>query len=255
MQQTMAHGRIPIPRFLRPDPDQPERNAIRLGQYVHFCMTDTAAVFLDLARDAYIGIGGREAELIRTVSHNREISRSAMSQLTRVLAAHGLLADNHAVGRHFVPATPPPCRGPLLDLDADIELRALLRIDPKHIWRLFRAIAATVINFRFGSLRRAVDRIQRRRKHGATGVIDLRSARVHVGHFLLLRPLFYAARGRCLFDSLVLVEFLSYYGLYPNLVLGVRTNPFKAHCWVEGDGFVFNDNPAITGGFAAILVA
>jgi len=219
-------------------------------------MTDTAAVFLDLARDAYIGIGGHEAELVRTVSHNREISPNAMSQLTRVLAAHGLLAEDHAVGRHFVPATPPSCRGPLLDLDADIELRALLRIDPKHIWRLFRAIAATVFIFRFGSLRRAVTRIQRRKKkYGATGVIDLTSACVHVGHFLLLRPLFYAARGRCLFDSLVLVEFLSYYGLYPNLVLGVRTNPFKAHCWVESDGFIFNDNPAITRGYAAILVA
>lgn len=48
--------------------------------------------------------------------------------------------------------------------------------------------------------------------------------------------------GRCLIQSLLLLHFLRLLGIRPELVLGVRTHPFEAHCWVEWNSLVLNDN-------------
>jgi hypothetical protein len=59
-----------------------------------------------------------------------------------------------------------------------------------------------------------------------------------VGVFEALRPWYPRARV-CLFDSLALMSFMLDCGIAPTLVLGVRTTPFAAHCWLElGDRLV-----------------
>ena len=47
--------------------------------------------------------------------------------------------------------------------------------------------------------------------------------------------------GRCLPNSLILISFLRRHGIEADLVLGVHTFPFEAHCWVEYRGVVLND--------------
>jgi hypothetical protein len=69
-----------------------------------------------------------------------------------------------------------------------------------------------------------------------------------------MRCFVYTAREHCLYDSLVLVEFLSYFNQFPELVIGVTTGPFKAHCWVQYAGLVFNDDYDRVRDFTPILV-
>jgi hypothetical protein len=69
-----------------------------------------------------------------------------------------------------------------------------------------------------------------------------------------LRMYVYTAKRACLYDSLAAFEFLSHYGVFPNLVIGVRASPFSAHCWVQHQDSVLNGQPAYCAEFAPILV-
>lgn len=46
---------------------------------------------------------------------------------------------------------------------------------------------------------------------------------------------------RCLLDSLALVKFLTARGQHANIVFGVTSQPFTAHCWVQAADLVLND--------------
>lgn len=63
-----------------------------------------------------------------------------------------------------------------------------------------------------------------------------------IAQFTWLRGLV-PGSGRCLIQSMLLIRFLGHLGIRPELVFGVRTHPFEAHCWVEWDAHVLNDSP------------
>lgn len=65
---------------------------------------------------------------------------------------------------------------------------------------------------------------------------------VIVAQFTRLRSLV-PGTGRCLIQSMLLTRLLAQLGIMSELVFGVRTHPFEAHCWVEWDTYVLNDSP------------
>ncbi|GAA0644785.1 MAG: hypothetical protein A2792_10210 [Sphingomonadales bacterium RIFCSPHIGHO2_01_FULL_65_20] len=54
--------------------------------------------------------------------------------------------------------------------------------------------------------------------------------------------IFIPRTGRCLVQSLLLLHFLRLLRIPSELVFGVRTHPFEAHCWVEWNSRVLNDS-------------
>jgi len=54
--------------------------------------------------------------------------------------------------------------------------------------------------------------------------------------------IFIPRTGRCLIQSLLLLHFLRLLRIRSELVFGVRTHPFEAHCWVEWNSHVLNDS-------------
>jgi hypothetical protein len=75
-----------------------------------------------------------------------------------------------------------------------------------------------------------------------------------VAVFDKLRPLLFASRDKCLFDSLALINFLALEGMFPRWVIGVTTRPFGAHSWVQDGTMVLNDQHEHVRGFRPILV-
>lgn len=59
--------------------------------------------------------------------------------------------------------------------------------------------------------------------------------------------------ARCLPDSLVCLFFLSDLGCRANLVIGVKSDPFEAHAWLEINGQTVNDTIRSTSKFKPIL--
>lgn len=106
---------------------------------------------------------------------------------------------------------------------------------------------------RRGHLREAIERTRARRLRCTHGPMDLTKARIALGRYVHVRAFFFAKRGRCLLDSLTLIEFLAHEGLYPHLVIGVQVRPFAAHSWVQEGPFVFNGTPEYAGAYLPIL--
>jgi hypothetical protein len=71
--------------------------------------------------------------------------------------------------------------------------------------------------------------------------------------FFRLRIWFYTADRRCLFDSLVLSNFLSRKQIPCTFVIGVSTKPFRAHSWVQMGAVVLNDTAEHVQTFTPIL--
>lgn len=59
---------------------------------------------------------------------------------------------------------------------------------------------------------------------------------------------------RCLPSSLAAAMFLSGLGIESQMVFGVRTHPFEAHCWLECAGIVLNDGLERVSAFTPIAV-
>ena len=72
--------------------------------------------------------------------------------------------------------------------------------------------------------------------------------------FRSLRRLFYTAKDRCLFDSMVMTRFLHSYGVAHSLVIGVTAEPLTAHSWLQHGGVVLNCDAEIACRFRPILV-
>lgn len=71
--------------------------------------------------------------------------------------------------------------------------------------------------------------------------------------FLAIRP-FYPRDYECFFDALALRHYLARRGYATSWVFGVRGAPFAAHCWLEFDGAVLNDEPDIVHAYRPIMI-
>lgn len=59
---------------------------------------------------------------------------------------------------------------------------------------------------------------------------------------------------RCLVRSLAMFSILRGHGVSAALVIGVRSDPFSAHAWVQHDDIVLNDSVDQINNYAPILV-
>jgi hypothetical protein len=77
-------------------------------------------------------------------------------------------------------------------------------------------------------------------------------ARVHQAYLQASRIL--SSRDQCLATSLSLASWLIALNVRPDLILGVKLNPFQAHCWVEVGGAVVGDEPEQVQPFTPIWI-
>lgn len=99
--------------------------------------------------------------------------------------------------------------------------------------------AATVISF----LRRC------RPARGASKLTD----EIYRHHFIALRRFFYTSQNECYFDSMVATLYFILLGRRSRWIFGVMLPPFKAHCWVEIEGTLANDQIVRTAPYTPIF--
>lgn len=220
-----------------------------LANHVHLCQTDDGVVILDLKRHKYMGLGtsssrslamfirgwpAREDRRASTLS----IENAGVERVINKMVAGGLLTRDERLGRDFAEIALDAASG---TLDAHHWADAP-RVRFGHVVTLVVACCRTAVALHWRSLEFAVHRLRTRkaRATAASPHFDLARARYLVSVFCHVRPLLYTSKEKCLFDSLVLAEFLASYGMFPTVVFGVATAPFRAHCWVQQNGLVFN---------------
>jgi len=223
-----------------------------LPKHVHFCSTETGVIFLDLRADRYFGLSDAQARVLQTVvegwsatglatpaedSANHERACTVAEQLFEM----GLLTRDARQGRLARPASAPQeylmgAAGLALELRRKIRLR--------DVARFAMACISAAVSLRFLELETVVRRATARKvRHQGSQTTPPENLNEIVAAFRTLRSYTFTARGKCLFHSVALINFLAAYGIYPTWVIGVRTSPFGAHSWVQHGKYVLDATP------------
>jgi Transglutaminase-like superfamily len=244
-----------------------------LASHVHVCVTRDGAVFLDLKRDKYFGVGREDSELLSVAvdewpnlawdiggeygadqASEREV---ASRGLCESLVDAGLLSLA-GTGSAGTPSTATDVtsidmKGELVSVGDELEVNAEITVG--DIAKFVRAFAWARYSLRFRPLLKVVESVRARKLEGVSaGDVDIDRMANRVSLFRQLRCWVFAPEGRCLLHALTLVNFLSAYGLYPEWVFGVRTQPWAAHSWAQLGHFLLDSNPEKVSAFTPILV-
>jgi len=218
---------------------------LEVPAHVFICMDGDFVVLLDVRNDRYWAIDAAKtralASIVRGWPARADAGNSAAispeAGTTRLLVEKGLLCEAHDSRTEAAPVQVDAPQSELLAGPADGHAPA-----PSAMSFLLAAAVAAFVT-RCLSFEQVIARVRRRKQSrgGDTTGLDISRAERLIHRFEELRPLLFSARDACLFNSLVLIEFLARHRLYPQWVFGVQARPFAAHCWVQHEGIVFND--------------
>jgi Transglutaminase-like superfamily len=229
-----------------------------IAPHVHVCVTGDGSVLLDLKRDKYLGLGRKDTELLAAAigswpkprwkcteaAPSSDATMAHTEELCRSLAADGLLTSGVSDGAQAA-AEPPLIDmkqewisvGDELEVESQVTVRHVANFVAAFLWArcslAWRPFFATVEAIR-------VEKARRGREADLIPVLEMAAL---VGVFRQLRPFAFAAEGRCLLHALTLIRFLSRYGFCPEWVIGVATQPWAAHSWVQLGVFLLDTNP------------
>lgn len=227
-----------------------------LAAHVRACRSEGQVVLLDLRRNRYVGIDGRH-RLDQVVDGWPADDASASRQTTctdavlEQLLAAGLVAQGPqaAWARRDV-----EIEAPTSTLHAHHRASSG-RIRARHLYRFTVCAALSAMRLRWLPLSAVAAHIAALRGEGPAEPMNHGDRlRESVAAFDRLRPLAFTSRDKCLYDSLALVTFLACERLHARWVIGVRTNPFRAHAWVQAGDTVLNDLHENVRAFRPILV-
>jgi hypothetical protein len=230
-------------------------NEYFLPRHIHFCFcNDDVVVYLDLEKDAYNLMDGRNAAALRTLAslaspEKPKFDIPDIEDNLRELLKFGVLTTNHDAGREPIPATSALATLELLDQNEFCKSTATLG----HIINFIFSCTLAATHLRLGRISETVAAIERRKARSTSSkTINVDRARELTAVFNKLR-IFFPRSYLCLFDSLALIEFLARYQVFPQWVFGVKLDPWGAHCWVQEEQFVFNDLVERTARYVPIM--
>jgi hypothetical protein len=228
-----------------------------LASHVFACLDGDQVVLLDLKQDRYFSFDSAKSRGLHAIvagwpvqpgEETAEVAASA--RIAESLLERGLLVRPECPTGSPSPALPKAKNELLPDDYLESPSRRL-----GHLGAFVAATAIATLMLRVRSLERAVHRVRRRkaRRQPQSVTFDAERTRELMTVFADLRPFLFSSRDQCLFESLVLIEFLALYGVFPSWVFGVRARPFAAHCWVQQESVVLNDTLEHLGRYTPIM--
>lgn len=212
---------------------------LRLGEDIHGVMIDGDAVFLDVKADAYFCL----PQIGPALTIDGSVLSTSEQALAEGLCASGLATtDAIAPRRARPPATPSRTARALIGRDGQAAARPG--------WRHWRAMSAAALAAARGR-RRPFDRLLPDREPGAPPP-DLRLLQ-DLAIFRRLTP-WLPLDGLCLYRSHLLRTYLVALGHSADWMFGVRTWPFRAHCWLQAGDVALDDEAERVSAYHPIMV-
>lgn len=224
-----------------------------LHRDIFFCSVEGNILFVNLCRDSYQlltteyasklsklipSFAGEETPSVRDQSKEENDASYSADQIVDNLVEQKILTTNAAEGN-------PIAQVKILTPSRSIfeDQPTINSIAPVDVFRFVLASYRVMRNLRNESLDLVINRFRARKakKHTITAAYDFDDAHRLTHAFKRMLPFLKTREDECLFEGLALTEFLSYYGIFPTCVIGVVTDEFGAHCWVQDRGCVFND--------------
>lgn len=229
-----------------------------LARHVFVCRDEEYIVVLDLKQDRYFAL-----EAAKTGALSRElpgwpapeptqpVADSVIEQVAGPLVRRGWLLQGTADSKD---ATPIRLPAPELDL-AGAGTFTRSRVGLRTAFAFVVASLFAKFALRFWSFERVIRRVgDRRGRFADCPPFDPDRARHLIDVFRRMRVFLFSSREECLHDSLAVLEFFAWHGLFPSWVFGVRARPFAAHCWVQHEHIVVNDSVEHVSGYVPIMV-
>jgi len=231
---------------------------LQLAGHVRACCADGQVILLDLRHNKYVGIGGGQLPALARAIDGWPVSPDAAGQQGAAVNIDAFTAPLLAQGLITSATT---CAPSTATLDEPTHsLNATDSVRPQamrwhHLCTFVRSTATASAWLRWRSLA-AIAHIVAARRARLTqdGPTAIEATRELVAAYLRLRPFAFTAHDRCLHDSLTLIHFLTYERAPAHWVIGVRTQPFGAHSWVQSGHTVLNDQHEHVRRYRPILV-
>jgi len=244
---------------------------LTIASHVYVCATGDGSVILDLKRDRYLGLGREETELVSKMldawpkpkwsagkapgcDEDAVAVRARTETLCQSLIEYGLLTSAGGVFAGDARAPLPDMRREWISVGDELEAEG--RVTGQHVTNFVLAFIWVRLSLTFLPLQWTVRAIQARKaRHRRSGelISELEVAAL-VSAFRVMRPFVFAAEGRCLLHALVLTKYLSRYDFYPDWVIGVATQPWAAHSWVQWGNLLLDCNPEKVCRYTPILM-
>jgi hypothetical protein len=218
---------------------------VTLPPYLSFCFIGRHTVFLDTRRDRYFMLPAIEATRFRDMVG---VATMAMDDI-RHFEHLGLLSQDDIQG--------PPLRPVAIDVPTEslldhIDLRAhavglaLIEVSARLL-AVRQALRRGRLDAQLSKLRSLKEAIS------GCETTSTPEGRRQVGRFLAARRIAPTAPN-CLLDSLALSLFLARRTIASTVVIGVKLDPFAAHCWLQDETMILNDTSENASAFTPILV-
>jgi hypothetical protein len=213
-------------------------------------------VLLHLPRNKYYGLNRADVLHLKELVTNWPATRGHLSATsTSVAPEEGSMTRliQSLLEADILRRTPPPqggmtCSrvsldGPLASVGDEIIQKASVR--PTHIATFMFSLLSAASCLRCLPLKSTVAIVSRRKARAMSKGFgfNLEHTAELTYVFRRLRPYFFVAEGNCLLHALSLVTFLAIHGEFPCWVLGVRTEPWGAHSWVQYGDYLLDTNP------------
>jgi hypothetical protein len=209
-----------------------------------FCECGGAMLVLDMRQDRYFQLGRPASEALRAFVSGSSAPQDGIAALCRL----GVISDDRAAGGSIAPTA---IDVPVRSVIEETTIRSGRRWThyPEISGRLIQARAA----LRLKGFARTLDTIRVAKAQAlrrADLVDEVRDLAIAFDRGRRAVPLATA----CLPDSLALYGFLARRGIHSTLVIGVKTNPFAAHCWIQHEGLLLNEAVDHAAAFTPIRV-
>lgn len=208
---------------------------LALRPWVHAALVDGEPVLLDARADRYFGLDPELHCAFTRAAAGQAVSGLELSELV----ATGLFEQSEKI-RPFLTAGLP---SPVAQLEASRK-SGVSPFDVLRIWRLVHQADSGLRMGRLGALLAQRSSLERQ-----SPLEPFQFAQ----QFLAARQ-FVPTMPSCLQDSIALLQWLRNHCSSASLVIGVKLNPFAAHCWVQSDLIVLNDAPDWVQTFTPIFV-
>lgn len=200
---------------------------------IHFCVIGGRAIFLDLRRNRYFALPSRTNGAFVTIAGERSlgaITTSVFDQIAVGAMPSGLgFAGSHTMNSSKI-ATPESDRLAAQDQAAT---------SPALVLLAWSAVAVAKILVQLCPLYRILSGLEKSRAKTVRHKDFANMDRIGAA-FRKVHP-FLRSDGNCLPLTLAFVWLCRRFGHSPALIIGVRVNPFSAHCWSQDGAIVLND--------------
>jgi hypothetical protein len=215
-------------------------------------------MFLDARKNRYSSLSNRHLQLLEStlagLSPNRgtawDNSRES-EDLIAALESKELITRDPTAGKIFSAINLPPID---IACSYDIPFRHP-RVQFTDAISFCVACLKALLVLRFCSMEWIL-RDQTRARHRAYAInaeTDVESTLDVAAQFRLLRRFLISSKDRCLFFALALAYFMRAHGHFPMFVIGIRSAPFRPHCWVQQGAVAFDNRPDRLGRYTPIL--